>query len=343
MRTLLDQWFVMDKLSLPNNQNYQNDHNNQKTIFYFNSKTMKSSWLHDKPKNISFSTTINWNQTPITLCTNLEQYHSYVIPKETKYNDKHMTFIKSNLQKCIRRKSNVKAIKTAYHMIKLNINEFLRRISIIIIEDVILHESYSTIVWLMAITSSKKSTFILNKNIIDWLLGLVDTLCNIDECCDLSNLDKYDIKYNITELNDYDLLYSLQFRISYGVMCGDMEMLNYVTGVWLQLFKDGKKCNTETINSVDYNTIDVLEFEEWKLDGNNIAGIDFHCAPYMLEMICMKYDDYSEDEIKSAIWNCSSKVNYRKKDNINKDTEIWNNIKNEVFNIQKYILDKYLK
>ena len=313
MNNTLEHWFGLNSNEeIKIEKEVINKHANTKTIFYFDSTTMKSYWLSKKPKNISFSFIVNWDKIPILLCTNLNQNDSYEIPKETYYNNEHLSFIKSNLQKCIRRQLSSKAIKTGYHMIKLNLNEFLRRISIIIIEDIILHESYSTIIWLMVATSSKKNVLKITKNIVDWLLGLIKTLCDINEYDILEPTDK---KYHMDELNNYDLLYSLQFRKSYGGMNGDMKMLNYATNSWLNKFNNNVNCDTTKINLIDSNEINTLDLKELELDNCNIAGLDFHCFPFMIKMINKKHNNYTEKEIRSAIWNCSSKINYRKVNN----------------------------
>ena len=324
----LDYWFgtaeIKEKLS------------KQKNIFYFDFNTMESKWLSRQPKDITFSTIVKWKKMPIKLCTNLQQ-NDYKMPLESRYDKKHISFLKSNLQKCIRRKLNNKAIKTAYHFMKLNINGFLRRISIIMIEDVVLHESFSTIVWLMAATQSIKSVFQINKNIVDWLLGIVNILCDIDHCDDIG---KSNTVYDITEFGDYELLYSLQFRLAYGGMNGDMDMLNHITGVWLDRFKNNIQCNKTEIKLIDSSCIGGLIANDWKLEGMNCAGIDFHCAPQIVETLAKMYNRYSENEIKGAIWNCSSRINYRKvNDNSEKDIEIWNTIEIELYKLQQNVLN----
>ncbi|AYV76785.1 MAG: hypothetical protein Barrevirus1_7 [Barrevirus sp.] len=311
---------------------------NQKNIFYFDSNTMEAKWLNKQPKNITFSLVVKWNNVSINVCTNLEQDHNYKIPSDTTFNLKSISYIKSNLQKCIRRKLNDQAIKTAYHFIKLSINEFLRRISIIIIEDVILHYSYSTIVWLMAATSSKKSTFKPNKYIIDFLLGFTNTLCNINE---YDKIGINDLDYDLEMLGNYDLLYSLQFRKSYGGMDSDVDMLNYITGIWLDRFKSNIDCNKTEIKLINSTNIGELTLDDWKLEGDNCAGVDFHCAPYIIDILAKKYNKYSENEIQSAIWNCSSKINYRKNNKKSaKDIEIWNMVELQLYRVQQDLLSK---
>ena len=57
--------------------------------------------------------------------------------------------LKSNLQKCIRRGYTDKALRTANQYMEVNMVSFLRRISVIILEDVVLHESFNVIMWLI--------------------------------------------------------------------------------------------------------------------------------------------------------------------------------------------------
>lgn len=309
----------------------------QKTIFFFNSATMTTSWLVEKPLNAISLATIKWQKILVTLCTDFLQ-ESLQIPPETQYNEKAIPFLKSNLQKCIRRGLNNQAIKTSYHLIKLNINEFLRRISIITIEDVTLHESYSTIIWLMTVTSSKTIIYKTTKTIVDFLLGYVNALCNI------KIYDDYDYdstKYNLTLFQDYDLLLSLQLRLSYGGMKSDMQMLNYISKLWLDKFSNGMKCNCDEIISINSNEVTTLGFREWKIN-NNCVGIDYHCAPYIVSEL-MKKHNYGDKKIKSIIWNCSSRINYRKSNEISqKDAEIWDIIKDDFFELQHNILKKLL-
>lgn len=336
MYKTLDQWFMSSE--------EQKNIIQQKTFFYFDHETMQSEWLHKKPKGITYSTIVKWNKVPIMLCTNTPQDHKYEIPKDKVYNVKQLSYFKSNIQKCIRRQLNEKAIKTSYHMIKMDISEFLRRLTVIILEDVKFHVSYSTLVWLMSVCSVTKEPFKPDKKIIDWLLGVVNTLCEISEYdkVDYEN-DKNKYKDNITDFNDYDLLYSLLLKCSYGGMYYDINMLNYFVGVWFERFKNGEKCNEEEVKLIDSSKIKPLTVEEWKLDGENMCGVDFHCYPPFLEILSKEYN-YTEKEVKKAIWDCSSGINYRKlNEKSEKDIEVWEKIKNKYFELQVGVFNKYLK
>ena len=349
MYKTLDQWFGSPIKT--------NNTITAKIIFYFDSITMQSKWLHEKPKDIRFTTVIKWNKArsslqyddekkqthsvmPIEVCTNLKQTHKYLIPIEKTYSKRHITYLKSNLQKCIRRQLSEKAIKTAYHMIKVDLNEFLRRLCIIVFEDVKLHESYSTLVWLMVATSKQDVIFRPTKEMIDWLLGLVNTLCNINEA---DEADESEEKYKLTDFNEYDLLYSLQLRMSYGGMRGDVEMLDDFTTLWYNRFRKNIPCDKTQVNLIDSDTIRTLTFNDWKLEGENMSGIDYHCAPQIAETLAKEYN-CKEYEVKSAIWNCSSGINKRKPNHkSDKNIEVWNKIELRFYEHQANLLRKYIK
>ncbi len=327
-QTTIDQWII----------NYINI----KKIFYldWSNNIPKVLWLDNIPNNINFLTKINWRiqNTHITLCGRINQ-NSYQLPSENYY--QNISYLKSHLQKCIRRKLYDKAVKTAFHMIKLDVQDFLRRLPIIMIEDVILHESFPIIIWLMVAVSSKKE-FILQEEHIIWLLSVVHTLCIIDNHDKIGLLDKIkDIK-QFNKLNNKDnitILYSLQLRAAYGGMKVDIKMLNYFTKKWYNKFKNGEYCNQtpiQYINTLLSNMIK-LKKEEWLIE-----AIDFHCAPYILDMIQKEFPNMSKENIQSTIWHNSSKINVRDNVNIHDTYTFWIIIKERVKYYQQYILDNYV-
>jgi hypothetical protein len=88
---------------------------------------------------------------PITIISTIETNppHEYL----TALSKEDLPVYKSNLQKCIRRRLDSKAIRTAYSILSLNEFELLRRLPIIMMEDVLPHPSIRTLVWWMMATS----------------------------------------------------------------------------------------------------------------------------------------------------------------------------------------------
>jgi len=122
---------------------------------------------------------------------------------------------------------------------KLNIQTLLRRIPIILLEDAYLHESITTIIWLMIALSTNK--FKMKKYIYEWILGFLYICCitkkkdNIDKInIDLndglyyvhSSSSKFNVLKDSCELLQNNaqesLFYALYFRIAYGGKEHDM-------------------------------------------------------------------------------------------------------------------------
>ena len=228
------------------------------------------------------------------------------------------------------------------------------------LEDVLLHESFTTIIWIMVALSNKK--FKMQIYIYKWLFGIIYILCKINKKDKLENnndninnndntnnndninnndntnitisdiIDNYG-KFNLQE-NEISLLYSIHIRISYGCMDNDKSMLEKYAHKWFIRFKNKESTlvNQMIIKPIKLDILE-LNLEDWDL-----SAIDFHCNNKLLEFINKKYDDISIEELKKLIWHNSSKINKREKNKIYND-ELWNKIKDYVIKTQKYLLE----
>jgi hypothetical protein len=303
-------------------------------------------WLDERPKNVNFIEEINCNYIKkgyyYFLCGYFPDYEKekrFNLYKETMY--KNVSYLKSHLQKCIRKQNDTWALPSASHFMKLDEIEFLRRLPIIMIEDVFLHESLTTIIWIMIAVSSTK--FKMQKYIYEWLFGIIYVLCKIDKKDIINYDDDYDTSllsniidsYNTSNLkdNELSLLYSIHIRISYGGMEGDMKFLKNVAHIWFQRFKNKiVKVNNMIVRPIS------ISISEMKLEDWDLSAIDFHCNNKLLKFINKKYEDISIDEIKKLIWMNSSRKNTRVNYEIYNE-EKWNIIKDYVIKTQKYLLD----
>jgi hypothetical protein len=240
------------------------------------------------------------------------------------------SFLISHLQKSIRKMHSEKAIQVAKHIIDLDITSLLRRLPIIMFEDVIPHTSLPILIWFL-IASSKG--FVFKEVMIQWLLGVVyflATKAKHDEYKFLSNTNTNLL--NDKDFNENQKLFfkSLYIRISYGGMNCDMEMLNYFIQFWYEKFKLGYHLNDEKIKYIKLN-LDPLQRNEWDLCAN-----DFHCYPKLLTDIKKQYNCYEEDYIKKLIWDYSSCYNKRITSHYNEeDYKDWLIIKKYVRYLQK--------
>lgn len=293
--------------------------------------SVQAYWSDTKPLKVNFIEQVSCNYIKqgyyFYICGYFKDYDekAYNLQSEKIY--KNIPYLKSHLQKCIRKKNDMLAIPTCYHLLKLDFDELIRRLPIIMLEDTTLHESFTTLIWLMIANSAKK--FKMKVYIYEWLLGVVYTLCKIDEVViinsdisDKSILEQLN-SYNDLEPNIYSLLYSIHLRIAYGGCEPDMLML--------KSYLNTRKVNTSQVRPIKITVAD-LSIDDW-----DISAIDYHCNSAFLRHISKKYDDIEEEELKKMIWCNSSSINTRLKQTIyNKDA--WNQIKEHVAKTQKYLL-----
>ena len=311
---------------------------------------IEAYWTNTRPEKINFIEQVK--------CDYIKKGHyfyicgyfidideKYNLPKETTY--KNIQYLKSHLQKCIRKQNYTYAVPTAFHMMKLDLNDFLRRLPIIMLEDVYLHNSFTTLIWL--IIAHATHNFKFKRYIYEWLLGVVYLLCIINEkdIIDCNSIDEnnhaiknskiIDILNTYSKLNEneYSLLYSMHLRIAYGGMKCDLKMLENYAYIWKQRFieKDViKKINNIILKPICIN-VSKLEINDWDL-----SAIDYHCNQRIIGYILKKYDDIDEAELKKLIWYNSSCLNNRIK-NIPYNEEKWNEVKKYVEKTQKYLLE----
>lgn len=308
-----------------------------------------SYWTDKKPEKINFIEQVNCNYFKkgfvFNLCgyfgtdTTNDNNNYYHLNKEKTYKNIH--YLKSHLQKCIRIQDDNRAIQTCMHMIKLDIMELLRRLPIIMIEDTYLHESFTTLMWLMIACGTE--SFKPKPCIYEWILGLIYVLCKIvkkDKFLKRSevggNVEESLDNFSSLSKEEMSLLYCMHLRIAYGGMDGDIEMLKQSINNWYYRFKN----KTRKINMILLRPISV-HVQELKLEDWNIVAIDYHCCPNFLKLIFKKYDDLdiSEEELKNIIWYNSSDLNSREKKREIYNIKIWNIIKDYVQKTQKYLLN----
>tara|TARA_Y100000589_G_C27128589_1_gene619597 strand:+ start:285 stop:1319 length:1035 start_codon:yes stop_codon:yes gene_type:complete len=255
------------------------------------------------------------------------------------YSTTNISLLKSALQKAVRRQNVDLAVNIALQLINLDFIEFIRRLAIIIIEDVSLNYDYISIIWFMCASATKN--LILTKNNIKWILGYVAAITKNNYKFKYQKKDNID---NVKFINNdifkthNDILLSLFLRKSYGGMDGDKRMLNFYLDYYYNKFKKMTLCDNfnelnlivETL-STKMEIIDVLDFP--------LEAVDFHCDFRLLKNIKKNFDEFSEEDVKLSIWYCSSGINFRQKEIYDKKYDyIWKNIKYLKYELSK----KYL-
>ena len=105
------------------------------------------------------------------------------------HNAHTIPFLKSHLQKCVRKGTAGLAVQTCKELLQLDVLQVVRRLSIIMVEDVDLHPSFNVLLWwtiVLSKDSAQRKQNGLSKHIkacdvprclIEWLLGLSHLLC----------------------------------------------------------------------------------------------------------------------------------------------------------------------
>ena len=311
------------------------------------SPKMQAVWLHERPKDVNYIEEMKWNQVRKThtfyLCGYFPDLKEsrFDIPHEPKY--KNIANLKSHLQKSIRKGNEQLALSSAIHIIKMNPIELLRRLPIIMIEDVILHESFPTLIWLMVAVSNG---FRLKKYMYEWILGVIYVISKIETYDRIEYIDDIDKDRLIHQLESYNrlkndseisILYSMHIRIAYGGMECDMRMFQQYSHKWFQRFemKTEKdiQMNQTKIRNILFTSVKWLELDDW-----DITAIDFHCAPKLIEFMQKRFPHIDENEMKRLIWENASSINYRIIKPVYQ-SELWNEIKSHLQRTQKYLLD----
>lgn len=306
----------------------------------------KAIWLKEKPLGAKWESEVRWKEMKLFVTLGSSVSSCDVIERKKPTIDTSLlSLIKSNLQKCIRRQLTQKGLETAKRFMEWDMGHFLRRLSIIMMEDVILHESLPVLVWLMA---AESKGFSLTKEMEKWLLSLVSYMCQEKRESywslgisnqDQSLLEKDSYFYGEAKKSqEKGMVFSLLLRKSYGGMQGDCIMImDFVQRV----------CRGECIISHSAITLLKEEIKPIELDRIETCSVDFHCYPQLVMQLVRIFRNFTEKDLRRAIWDHNSRTNYRVLPRILPETErikmnhslkIWSSIRYKTLLIQKEFL-----
>ena len=255
--------------------------------FYLNwksNKEYKIQWLNEKPLIFNYEYEAKIKKEKLIFIGNIE--YKFKTPNKLNkidywcYNN---SFLKSHLQKCVRRGYTQKAICTAFILMENNICDFLRRLPIIILEDVYLIEDYDVLIWFMVMSTKIK----IPETAKMWLLYIVKS---ISECPYLNyyeylNEFKPETDIHTISIDKLSNLYAIFIRIAYGGLKGDILMMNYLLNNWQNVYlteKKTKKKNYIKPISICFKNIyikNIMYPNEYEL-----SGIDFIVAEILLTL-----------------------------------------------------------
>jgi hypothetical protein len=311
--------------------------------WYNTSKPSICKWTNIKPvlfnihKNISLRGNVNVELYGY-VSKNIDNSDPFIdlseVSKKTDYIEyTNISLLKSQIQKCVRQGKHCQAIRSSFHLMRLNFTEFCRRFPIICIEDSSIHLNLNIIYWFMMLGN----TNILTKIHIRYILGLVLEISkskNLDGDYSNINIDKFNLREEwfyletINCKNKRNRLFGLLVRISYGGMNGDMRLFK-------RTYIKFKNINVEPYMICKHNSIKITRY--LPLYDILPESIDFHCYPKILEKINKLFPEFDIQTIKKIIWENSSRINIRNNNVLNVDIR-WDIIKSDFHKIGKQFI-----
>ncbi len=319
-QSTLDRWFTITKSSNPKNLSikvpkyfyldwYNKDSCNYRNAIFCDSIPDTNNNFH------RFTTSINWKvptehrnrktlelglkyiKNKLIICGDFRLNHpEYPLDQDSDYGEA-VPLLKSNLQKCVRRMLTGKAIRTSHELMKLDLQQFLRRLPIIILEDTRLCTGFSTVIWMMA---ANGNGWIPSKVNIEWLLGLVHqiTMSPHHDLCDYKRItNPHSMWKGLGNNISSTYVYAMYLRMVYGGMRNDRKMLASLMDIWYERFT-ANQCIV-SLETIFVNLDDLSPFTK---DDVIPEAVDFHCYPWIIYRLCglVGDDERSEGELKQS-------------------------------------------
>ena len=227
--------------------------------------------------------------------------HEYRLPKVRI----PIPLLKSHLQKAIRRQNVDLALKTTYSMLAWAPCEILRRLPIIMIEDVAFIQGASTIIWLMMACKEHKLT---EKDNL-FIKSFVVSLCKTDDVFpDRRDEDPEEHTHEgIANMEHPHLseLLALRIRCEYGGMHCDMRMLKRA----LTYYKENQRLGQIRPWHISPQSVHLTL--DYTGETFLLEAIDFHPYPHITKEI-HDQTGVRYNTIKKLIWCVESSLNVRR-------------------------------
>jgi len=154
-----------------------------------------------------------------------------------------VSYLKSSLQKNIRRRRAAAAVRVALELAAEDWLGLVRRLCVIILEDALLHPAFPILVWLMLVGS--KFDYAAPPALVEVVLTITEECATTTLHDDAVNSNENDAKPkgrrfpdDLGSCCDAALIRSLVVRAEYGGMGCDVAMLNRSVSLWYSRLKD---------------------------------------------------------------------------------------------------------
>lgn len=261
--------------------------------------------------------TFKWGGKDVSLYCNVEldiaASAGALTTSDPYYGSRWIPLLKSHLQKCVRRCLTDLAVRTAAHLCRIAPIDLLRRLTVIMVEDVAVHRSLPALMWMTAAVSKG---YVLTSDMWAWVLGVVGWLAAspVREITPRHDVSIASIQTATAKAEfgpDTDLVYALLQRRAFGGMSGDMLQLSAAAERWVLRLKEASDDVTallgavEDVTPIPLGSTRPLAVSDWEL-----SAVDFHCSDVAKRLALRTKID--EERVKTAMWQYSSSISHKK-------------------------------
>ena len=251
----------------------------------------------------------------------------YLVSEKSRPN--HVSLLKSNIQKAIRRQKKEIALYSTLKMIEMDTTvDLLRRLTIITIEDSGMNLYFPKLVWLYVMIQT--SSYILSIEDVQFIYNYVGLLCDISTMSHC--LEEKDSVVSTREWNTNIYCVALYIRTFYGGFQGERKLIHR----YIRALNHGFHIDTTEIKHEPIP----IHYKVRILD----SAIDFHCYPKMLEKVLANIEHehlLTTKDIKYYIWTFDSSINTRVSCSyIEKEWNMWKYVIQPKCNVYRYYIRK---
>jgi hypothetical protein len=261
------------------------------------------------------------------------------------------SLLKSAIQKAIRRNDVDKAVVCSKALIEKDEMDFVRRLAVIVLEDVILHPKYSELIDIIK-RISPKGSFLTDEE-KDLLINIVADLADTDYRDDFIHVNedcKKEYTFNKIGEKEMELIAAIRYRSVIGGMKGDMELLSKMANCWGYRFNNGGwKIDDLNKYFTKQHNFQFKTIKKVKAKDIMIEAVDFHCSPVLNillkkpNVVLMVETEFPKDDVgerlKDIVWTKRSSISGKTQINIGRPMNGFLDYPHKVFTEE--VIEKY--
>ncbi|KAJ3012455.1 hypothetical protein HKX48_006276 [Thoreauomyces humboldtii] len=259
------------------------------SYFVLDTDQMTATFTTELPRRAAYKARYWWaeQEKTITLCANVPSELAVYDHDQSNYPDRCLQMLCSHLQTCVRSGNVQKSQRTAHELMRLDMLAFLKRLSLVILQDSVPGPQYPVLIWLLC---ARSKGFRISWRLREWLAGLTGAAAGASfrEEDDLP-LAPANLAQRIVPETPHakrDFVFSLQLTKDFQVE-SVARNIDHVTNAWLKRFKADSRdaVYSRTRYSVAFTGLQDLDLD---VDSWDTSAIDPSCSD-ILDLIRLEF------------------------------------------------------